>query len=287
MWHLTRDVLEEYKQDGVGDLAAAITFWAILSVPAASLAIVSTLSELDRFIGASLVADLESSIVDLVRETFVDSETLVQATEDLFNTNQAGIATVATLVAIYSLSRAFAGLIRALDHAYDVEEKRPFWFVRLLGVLLGLGTVAVVAAASIALAFLPSLPLQGITRFLAGPLVVVAVILWASALFHFAPNQRTPWRYDLPGAIVATFGWLGAVQLFALYLRVVGGGDVQSALGAILLALTLVHLLSIVLLVGAEFNDVIAKRAGVVQRRATLGEHARRIQSAVQDVIES
>mgnify|MGYP001551755708 CR=1 FL=1 len=68
---------------------------------------------------------------------------------------------------------------------------------------------------------------------------------------------------------------------------VVGGGDVQSALGAILLALTLIHLLSIILLIGAEVNDVISKRAGVVERRATVGEHARRIQSAVQEVIES
>lgn len=286
-WHLTRDVAREYGRDGVGDLAAAITFWAILSLPAAALAIVSTLSELDRVIGASLVEDFETSITELVEETFVDSQPLVEATQELFRTNQAGIATFATLVAIYSVSRAFAGLIRALDHAYDVEEGRPFWFVRLLGVLLGLGTVAVVATASVTLAYLPSLPLQGFTHLLTVPLIVAFVVLWTTAVFHFGPNHRTPWRYDLPGAIIATFGWLGTVQLYALYLRVVGSDDLRSALGAILLALTLIHLLSIILLVGAEVNDVIARRAGVVEARTSVAEHARRLQDVVREVRDS
>lgn len=285
-WQLVRDVARGYAHDGVGDLAAAITFWAILSLPAAALAIVSTLSELDRVVGASLVEDFENAIVDLVEETFVDATSLVDATRELFQTNQAGVATAATLVAVYSLSRAFAGLIRALDRAYGVDEARPWWFVRLLGVLLGLGTVAIVAASSTLLAFLPSLPFASFTHLLTVPLIVGVVVLWTATVFHFGPNQRTPWRYDFPGAVFSAIGWLGAVQLFALYLRVVGSDDLRSALGAIVLALTLLHLLGIILLVGAEVNDVIARRAGVAERRTTLGEHAQRLRRAVREARE-
>ncbi len=44
LWQLAKDVIEEYRRDGVGDLAASITFWTLLSIPAAILAMVSALS---------------------------------------------------------------------------------------------------------------------------------------------------------------------------------------------------------------------------------------------------
>lgn len=281
VWRLILDVVDEYRRDRVGDLAASITFWAILSVPAAALAMVSTLSSLDAVIGASLASDFQQSVEDRISETFADADPIIATTRELFETNSTGLATFAMLVALYSLSRAFAGLIRALDEAYGVTEGRPWWWLRIVGAALGAGTVVIVAAAAVALAVVPDLPI-GDTRWLTPPVVVAVVVLWASALFHFAPNRRTPWRYDLPGSIIATAGWLGAGQLFTLYVREVGGNDVRSAVGAILLALTLVHLLSIVLLVGAEVNDVIAQRAGIGRRRPTFGEHARRLRRAAE-----
>lgn len=263
-WRLIRDVVEQYQEDGVGDLAASITFWTLLSIPAAILALVSMLSSLGSVVGESLAQDVEDEVIGYIQDTFSDSEALTETVRELFTTSSTGIATVATLVAVFTLSRAFAGLIRALDHAYEIEEGRPWWYVRLVAIGLGVSTILVVAAGATALALLPRLPYGGLLRILTLPGVLVVLVLWAATIFHIGPHHKTPWRYDLPGAMVTTVGWVLATQGFALYVRFAGGGNnVQSSIGAVLLALTLMYLLSIVLLVGAELNDVIARRAGI------------------------
>lgn len=278
LWQLTKDVVAEYRDDGVGDLAASITFWTILSVPAAVLALVSALSSLESIVGASVAADVQGEVEQFITDTFADSESLRDTVNELFSTSSAGVATAATLVALFTLSRAFAGLIRALDIAYEVDDGRPWWYVRLVAIGLGVGTIVVVAAAATFLAILPSLPLGGLLRWLTVPGVFAALVVWAATVFHIGPNHRTPWRYDLPGAIVTTVGWIAASQGFALYVRVAGGGnDVQTSVGAILLALSLMYILSIVLVVGAELNDVIARRAGVVSAIPPVQERARTV----------
>jgi len=59
LWQLAKDVIEEYHKDGIGDVAASITFWTILSVPAAVLALVSALSSFEAIVGASVANDFE------------------------------------------------------------------------------------------------------------------------------------------------------------------------------------------------------------------------------------
>lgn len=277
MWRLLREVVDEYQNDGIGDLAASITFWTILSIPAGVLSLVSALSSLESVVSTSVADDVQTDVEEFVESTFPGNDTLIETVRELFDTPSRGIATIAMLVALFTLSRAFAGLIRALDIAYEVEEGRPWWYVRVVAIGLGLGTIVIVAAGATMLAILPSLPLSGVSRWITGPAIVVGLALWAATLFHLGPNHRTPWRYDVPGAILTAVGWVIATQGFAVYVRFVpNGNNIQTSVGAILLALTLMYLLSAVLLLGAELNDVLARRAGVVSEVRPVTSRARR-----------
>jgi membrane protein len=276
MWRLVKDVVDEFRSDGAGDLAAAITFWTVLSIPAAVLALVSGLGSLDSIAGSSVADDVQQYAVDFIADQFVNSEALTTAVNGLFESPNGGLVTIATFVALFTLSRAFAGLIRALDSAYGVENGRRWWHARLVAVGLGLGTLAVVASAATVLALLPQLPFGSLARWLTVPLVFIVLVTWAATLYHIGPNHRTPWRYDLPGAIATAIGWAASTQLFALYIRLTGGtNEVQSAVGAVLLALTLMYVLSLVMIVGAEINEIIARRAGVVQERRSVRARTR------------
>jgi membrane protein len=277
LWHLTKAVVDEYRDDRVGDLAASITFWTILSIPAAALSLVSTLSSLESVAGQSVADDLQFEVESFVSATFGEDTGLNDTVRELFETPSGGVATVATLIALYTLSRAFGGLIRALDVAYEVEDSRPWWYVRIVAIGFGIGTVSIVALGATSLAVLPSLSLSGAASWLTPIAVVVGLILWAATLFHLGPNHRTPWRYDLPGAVLTALGWIVATQGFAVYVRFApSGNNIQTSVGAILLALTLMYLLSLILLLGAELNDVISRRAGVVQQPPPVTKRARR-----------
>lgn len=284
LWQLTKDVINEYRRDGVGDLAAAITFWTLLSIPAAVLALVSALSSIERFIGTSAAQDLESEVQGFISRTFADSQTLSDAVTELFQESSGGVATIATAVAVFSLSRGFAGLIRALDRAYEVTEGRSWWHIRLAAVGMGIGSVVVVAGSAVLFAILPDLGLGPVLRVLVWPIVVALIVLWAATLFHVGPYHRTPWRYDLPGAILTAAGWILASQGFVYYVRIAGqGNQVQTTVGAVLLGLTLLYLLSIVMLVGAELNDVLTRRAGVVQQPVRPKERYGRVVEALHE----
>ena len=137
LWQLTKDVINEYRRDGVGDLAASITFWTLLSIPAAILALISALSSVRTIVNTTAAEDLEQAIQDFINDTFAETEALNTAVEELFVSSNAGVVTVATFVAFFSLSRGFAGLIRALDQAYEIEEGRSWWHVRLVAIGLG------------------------------------------------------------------------------------------------------------------------------------------------------
>jgi membrane protein len=275
LWQLTKDVFDEYREDNAGDLAASITFWTILSIPAAALALVSALSSLEAIAGTSVSNDVEREIQQFVADTLVDSETLSAAISELFSGSNAGVITIAAFTALFTLSRAFAGLIRAMDIAYEVDEGRSWWELRLVAIGLGLGTILVAAGSATFLAVLPSLPLGSVAQWFTVPGVFAGIVVWCATLFHLGPNHRTPWRYDVPGAIVTAIGWIAASQLFALYVRFAGtANEVQTGVGAILLALSLVYVLSLVLVMGAEVNDVIARRAGIVQEPKSVRSRA-------------
>lgn len=276
LWHLAKDVFREYSEDNVGDLAAAISFWTILSIPAAVLALVSALSALEPVFGASLATDVQSEIQQFIRETLVESEALSGAVDELFNGSGSGVAIVATLIAFFTLSRAFAGLIRALDIAYEVKEGRPFWYVRIVAIGLGVSTIVVVAGTATFLAAWPALGLGPLMSVVAPIAAIAVLIVWSTALFHIGPNHKTPWRFDVPGAVFTALGWVVTTQLFAFYVRLSeGGNEVQSSVAVVLLTLTLMYLLSLVLVIGAEVNDVIARRSGVVREVKAVTERAR------------
>lgn len=284
---LGKDVFFEYRRDRASDVAAAITFWTVLSIPAAVLALVSGLNWLDAFVGSSVAEDVEQRTLDFIAEQIVNSDALTSAVEELFQSPSGGVATVAMAIAIFTLSRAFAGLIRALDATYGVENGRRWWHARLVAIGLGLGTLAVVASAAVALAYIPQLQLGVLARWITVLVVLSVLVLWASTLYHVGPNHRTPWRYDLPGAIFTALGWAISTQLYAVYVRVTAdANEVQSTVGAVLLALTLMYVLSLVMIVGAEVNEVISHRAGVVQEPRSVLEIAESLQQRVRGTID-
>ena len=150
--------------------------------------------------------------------------------------------------------------------------------MRIVAIGLGVSTILVVAGTATFLAMLPSFGLGPVMRFVAPMAAISVLIAWAATLFHIGPNHRTPWRFDVPGAVFTALGWVVTTQLFAFYVRLSEGrNEVQSSVAIVLLALTLLYLLSLVLVIGAEVNDVIARRSGVVVEVEAVTERARAV----------
>ena len=270
LWEIVGRLWRELHEDGLFDTAAGVAFWLLLSIPAALLATLSSVS----LLGENLTADLQASINEFIDRTFTtESSTIRDAVEGLSDQNRPGVLSVSVAVAIFTLSRGFAGLIRALDVAYDVEESRRFFRLRITAIAMALGTMITVA---ISTALWVSLRSAGVPSLLRIVLALTILIVWAATIFHVGPHHRTPWRFDLPGAIFTAIGWLAVSVGFGFYVRVaVSGNEIVGAAGTALLALTWLWLVCLVLLIGAELNEILAARAGVVSAPREMGVDVR------------
>ena len=269
IWSTGREMWKEFRDDGVTDLAASTSFFTLLMVPAATLALMATMGSLEGLFGEDVAADVRRAGLDWVTDTFGSDGTVLAATRELFDTRVRGLATVSSVFALWALGRGFSGIIRAFDAVYDVHESRNWLRLRLTAVGLGVGTVLVAgSAALLRWVVWPSLPDAVVVQVAVLPTLLVVLVAWTATLYHIGPNHHTPWRYDLPGALLAAVAWLVLATGFAVYVDVVVGvSGVLGFIGAALLGFTLLYLVNIALLLGAELNDIVARRAGVVQQR--------------------
>ncbi len=266
------DVAKIWYNGGIGDLAAGVTFWILITVPAAVLALVSSASFLGGILGASLETEIKFEVLQFVNEVFTSDAPSIQNTvNELFDQQNTGVFTIAAALTLYTISRGFAGMIRALDTVYDVEDGRTWYHTRFVGLILGLGTVLVVVPIVLLEIFLWSeyeLPREAALRALASTTLLVG---WASMLFHYGPSIRSKWRWDLPGATVAAVFWWALSVGYARYVGLVSGGsdssDVLGIIGGFLLALTWIWIAAQVLLIGAAVNFVLGERLGLDRGR--------------------
>lgn len=259
IWHTAVEVVRETVDDDAVDAAASVAFWLLLSLPATLLAGLSALS----LLGDDVTNELRDLTFEFVDRVFTsEADELRSAIDGLFDQDKAGLFSLSLVLALVTASRGFAGLIRALDVVYDIDESRGFVRLRLVSLGLAFGTIAAIGGATWLWIALGDLGLGPTLR--AGGAAVL-LLLWAATIFHIGPNHHTPWRYDVPGAVLAAVGWAIVSIGFGTYIRFAGGGnEIVGIAGALLLGMTWLWIVCLLLLVGGELNEILARRAGVV-----------------------
>jgi membrane protein len=96
-------------------------------------------------------------------------------------------------------------------------------------------------------------------RWVIATLTGIAVI---ALIYHNAVPRTQPWHSVMPGATLATGMWFSVTILFRWYLQHYGDyGVIYGSLGAAIALLVWMYLISLVVLVGAEFNAMLFPRA--------------------------
>ena len=274
-----KDLAHEWSKDRVGGLAAEIAFFALLGFFPAVVALAAALGSADAIVGDDTAAEVETWLVDQMVEVFGGDNSLESTVRELFDGGNGNALTIGALIAVYAASRGFTAVVRALDVAYDHEHNRGWLSTRLVG--LGLTLVTVLVAAIVLIAIVVG-PLFGegtelaedlglgtgfgtVWTWLRWPVVVLAMVVWAASVYHVAPNHRSPWRFEVPGAVIAAVWWAAVSLGFNTYLSVASSGAnaIFGLLGGAISLLFWLYLMAMGLLVGAEINSLNAVRRGI------------------------
>jgi len=263
----------EARQDDILGSAAQLSFYFFLAL----FPFLIFLTSLAAFLPA-----LIDTIVTLVTRTMPSQATaLVQETlHDAAAKRGGGLLSIGLLTSLWAASTGAGALIEALNRAYEVKERRPFWRVQLtalsltlvMSVLLMSGATLIMFGDHLALWLGAGLRLSEEFRVLWGAvhylLGLGLVVLALEIAYHFGPDVRRARRLVSPGTIFATAAGLIFSLLFSTYLRVAPSYSITyGSLGAVAILMLWLYLIGLAVLFGAELNSETTKAL----RAAALG----------------
>jgi membrane protein len=251
--------------------AAALTYYAVLSIFPALLVMVSLVG---------LLADPERVtrvLTDTVSELgpSTAAQTFHGPIESITsNRGAAGVLFVVGVVAaLWSASSYVSAFTDASNSIYEVDEGRPFW--RLKPLQLAITFVVILLAASVALALVLSGPLVGalgsslgigdtaltVWRLAKWPAMIALVLLIFGVLYYTAPDVEVSGvRWVTAGALLALVAWVVASVVFAVYVANFGSYDkTYGTLGGVVVFLLWMWITNMAILLGAELNAEIVR----------------------------
>jgi membrane protein len=256
---------KEFSADNITDWAAALTYYGVLALFPALIALVSIVGLVGSSATDSLLENLGSVAPGPAKDI------LTSTIENLASSKgAAGIAFIVGLaLALYSASSYISAFTRASNAIYDVEEGRPIWKLKPQQLLIAL--LLIVMLVMIAVAVTVSGPLAKEAGKLIGvsdsavkiwdfakiPLILILVSFMIAFLYWAAPNVKQPgFKFISPGGIVALVIWIIASLLFAFYVATFASyNKTYGALGGVIVFLVWLWITNIAILFGAEFNS--------------------------------
>ncbi|MCU0283682.1 MAG: YihY/virulence factor BrkB family protein [Candidatus Nanopelagicales bacterium] len=265
-WKYTaKSAASEFASDECTDLAAALTYYAVLAVFPALLALVSLLGVFGQ--GEATV----NQILELVQS--VGGSAVPAQVEDvirgLVGAGGAGLSLVLGLaLAIWSASGYVGAFGRALNRIYEIDEGRPFWKLRPAQLLVTVGLL--VMAAIVLAGLIVSGPVaEGIGEALGigttattvfqwakWPLILLVVVVMVALLYYFTPNVRQPkFHWISVGSVLAILAWIVASLAFGFYVSNFSNYNrTYGALAGVIIFLLWLWITNLALLFGAEVD---------------------------------
>jgi membrane protein len=262
-WAVPKRTFAGFRDDNLTDWAAALTYYSVLAIFPAIVALVSILG----LVGDSATQPLLSNLSDLAPGAAGDI--LTGALEQVSSAPAAGVGLVLGLLgALWSASGYVGAFGRAANAVYEVEEGRTFWKLRPLQVAIT--TLMILLLALCALAVVLTGPLAQRVGDVVGagetavalwdiakwPVILGVVIVLVSLLYYATPNIRHPgYRWITPGGACAVVLWILASAAFALYVANFSSYNATyGALAGVIVFLIWLWITNIAILFGVELD---------------------------------
>lgn len=254
---------QEWRRDRIGDTAAALTFFGVLALFPFLIFLVSLASLIIDPAQAQLLIDELGRVAP-----GAVTEIVGQRLHALGRAEPTGLLTISAAGAIWAASGGVAALMRALNLAYDVEESRPYWKVRLVAVFATLAAALLSIVATLLAVATPALaeavggPLESVILWLRLPVAgFLMMFVWA-LLYYFLPDVKQKFKLITPGSVLGIVVWMLASWGFSVYVTNFGKYDVTyGALGGVVVLLFWMWISAQVVMLGAEVNAILEHRS--------------------------
>jgi membrane protein len=261
-WQVARRSMKEVGQDNLTLIAKGVAYsWFLALIPGlvAAVSIYGLVTTPDEV--ASQVANLSSSLPESAKTLITTQlESLAGASSGALSLG----LVISTLLALWGASAGMAGLVTALNVAYDEQEERNFVIKRGLALLLTVGFIVFFGIAIGLIAVFPfvadelggGLAVQIVVEIVRWVVLVAMGIVALGLLYRVGPDRDAPAvKWLSIGSVLATVMWVVASLGFAFYVNNFGSyAKTYGALAGVVVLLLWFWITALVVLVGAEIN---------------------------------
>jgi len=260
------EILKRTAKETINDdclsLSAQLAYYFLLALFPALLFMVALASffPIENLVGQIVNSMGQFAPPDVVR---IVRDQILQVARS----NSGGLLTIGMLMTLWSTSAAIVAIINTLNMAYDIEEGRPWWHVRLTAIGLTIA-LSVFILTSFALLIVGPDFAQGIAdRFHLGqafvwtwsilrwPVIFILVATAIGLIYYFAPDAEQDWVWLTPGSLVATALWILFSIGFKIYLaNFADYNATYGAIGGVIVMLLWLYASGLAILIGAEMN---------------------------------
>jgi membrane protein len=257
--------VRQVGRDRLTSWAAALTYYAILSIFPGLLVLIAALKLTGQQTTQKVLTNVESIAPGPARGVLAGAIKNLQQGQS----STAGVlAVVGLLGALWSASGYVGSFMQAANSIYDVPEGRPIWkklptrlaVTVVAGVIVGVAALAVVFTGSLArqLGKLVGLGPTFVTIWdiAKWPVLIILISLLFALLYWAGPNAKHGgFRWITPGSLLAVLVWIVASAGFAFYIANFSSyNKTYGSLAAVIVFLVWLWLSNLAILFGAEFD---------------------------------
>ncbi|GFP73991.1 YihY/virulence factor BrkB family protein [Clostridium fungisolvens] len=262
---ILKTLIKKVMNDDIFALASQLAYNLILSFfPFLMfiMTIVGMSSLKSEQILSSLSLVLPVSAFNLIKSTVIE----------VVEVQQKNLLWISLLLALWTSSSGFSGVIKGLNKAYEVKESRSYFKVTSIAILCTVVFALMIVITLFLMVFgdligqflMARFPFDETIKFMWDMVrfmfLISMMILVFASLYHFTPNRKLGWSEVLPGAVVSTVGWLLVSYLFSYYVNHFNNySRFYGSLGAMFILMTWLFITSLILLLGGEINAVLAE----------------------------
>lgn len=266
---------QQFGKDGLTDLAAALTYYAVLSIVPGLIVLISILG----LMGPDAVTEVSNQVQAVAPGSSANFvHTLIAQAQA--NKGGAGLSAIfGVVVALWSASGYVAAFMRASNVVYAIGEGRPIW--KTLPIRLGVTVAAVILLVACALIVVVSGPIAHQVGDLLGagdttvliwniakwPVLLILVSVLLAILFWASPNAKQGnIKWVSPGGVIAVLIWLIVSALFAVYVATFASyNKTYGSLAGVVIFLVWLWLSNLAVLIGAEVNAELDHAKAIAQ----------------------
>lgn len=254
--------LQEMSDDDATHMAAAISYYALVSLFPLTLGMIAIMSLLQD-------APSPETITGWVASFLPGSENLVKVNIEAVLAVRGTIGVFAVVGLFWAGSAIFGGITRSINRAWDVHQDRPLYLSKARQLVMALLTGLLFLFSTSITTFLrvyerfasinnpfgdilistTSLAILHVSSF-------VLVLMVFLMLYKYMPNTKTYWRYIWVGALVAAILFETTKNLFIVYLNTFTNfANVYGTLAPVVALLLWTYLSGLILILGAELSS--------------------------------